>query len=638
MALATGQITIIDLNDAVTLQGYIGGSLANGQIVDNNGSGHTPNWGSTNLVLTASLSKMGAGANIIDSDAAVGNISWSYQLGSGAETPITSGSDNYTVSGTKNKVLTVAANKMTLAQPSIKFIATLVYTHPTLGALTYKMDIAYVLQRTGITGNAGNDAYTVVMSNEAHSFPANENGSIASVLTTTTTLTAFKGTTAQNVTVGTLPTVPGMVLSVASNGTTAPVITIQASTGTSLAAIGQAVIPLTVDGKSFTKTFSYSKINSGAAATEYALQSSVGVLTLTKTGVFAPTTVTFNTTSAYGTGAPVAYAGRFKIYESTDGINFGAALYTSSGNEASKAYAPSGTNVKAIKCEVYLAGGTTTLLDTQGVSIVTDGVDTITSFGNMPEGNVFYNTLGTNPTLKAEILVYNGNTQIATGTPTYKWYYQDGASWTQISNAANVYAGATTYQLTIFANAVDGTETYKGVATYGGKDYVQYYTIIDQTDPYQVTVLSTGGDVFKNSQGTSVLTAKVLQSGTELDALGTGLLTYTWSKFDKDGNPEAGFTPVAAEMGKTSGTSTTTVIAVDKNAWDSFGVGSKIMVGADTGKIVSAKSASTPYTLTIPALAAAPASGTAIKDGSLKRIYITHDDIVEKGTLFCDIS
>jgi hypothetical protein len=638
MALATGQITIIDLNDAVTLQGYIGGSLANGQLVDNNGANPVPNWASTNLVLTASLSKMGAGANIIDSDAAVGNITWSYQLGSGAETAITSGADSFTVSGTKNKVLTIAANKMTLAQPSIKFIATLVYTHPTLGALTYKMDIAYVLQKTGLQGVAGNDAYTVVMSNEAHSFPSDENGNFASALATTTQVTAYKGTTPQNVTVGTLPTVAGMTLSVASNGTTAPVITITANTGTGLAAIGQAVIPLTVDGKSFSKTFSYAKIKSGTAATEYALQSSVGVLTLTKTGVFAPTTVTFNATSAYGTAAPVAYAGRFKIYESTDGINFGAATYTSAGNESSKAYTPSGATVKAIKCEVYLAGGTTTLLDTQGVSIVTDGVDTITSFGSMPEGNVFYNTLGTNPSLKAEILVYNGNTQIATGTPTYKWYYQDGASWTQISNAANTYAGATTYQLTIYANAVDGTETYKGVATYGGKDYAQYFTIIDQTDPYQVTVLSTGGDVFKNSQGTSVLTAKVQQSGAELDPLGSGLLTYTWSKFDKDGAPVAGFTPSPAEMGKTSGTSTTTIIAVDANAWNAFGVGSKIIVGAEAVKTVSAKSASTPYTLTIPALTVAPATGVAIKDGSNKRVYITHDDITEKATFYCDIS
>ena len=44
MAVATGQITIIDLNDAVTLQGYLNGSKANGQTVDSAGTVFTPSW------------------------------------------------------------------------------------------------------------------------------------------------------------------------------------------------------------------------------------------------------------------------------------------------------------------------------------------------------------------------------------------------------------------------------------------------------------------------------------------------------------------------------------------------------------------------------------------------------------------
>ena len=82
-----------------------------------------------------------------------------------------------------------------------------------------------------------------------------------------------------------------------------------------------------------------------------------------------------------------------------------------------------------------------------------------------------------------------------------------------IANAANVYGGATTETLTIYANAVVGYEVFKCVATYNSIDYPQYYSITDQTDPYQVVIESTGGDKFKNAIGTSILTAKVLQAG-----------------------------------------------------------------------------------------------------------------------------
>ena len=159
MAVATGQITIIDLNDAVTLQGYLNGSKANGQAVDVGGTVFTPSWFTSALVITATLSKMGSGTNII-SDSEVGPISWSYILGSGVETAIAS-LGNAVATGTNNQVLTISDNKMTLANPSIKLIATFVYTHPTLGALTYKMDISYMLQKQGADGAAGGDAYTV---------------------------------------------------------------------------------------------------------------------------------------------------------------------------------------------------------------------------------------------------------------------------------------------------------------------------------------------------------------------------------------------------------------------------------------------------------------------------------------------
>ena len=448
-----------------------------------------------------------------------------------------------------------------------------------------------------------------------------------------------------------------MTLTVGSNGTVSPIITITATVGSSLLASGSVTIPITVNGIVFNRVFTYTKVNGGVTGTSaitYAILSSTNVVVKTKAGVLAPTAITFSATTKVGAAATVAYSGRYKIYESADGTTYGAVLYTSSADEASKVYTPSSVNVKAVKAELYLAGGTATLLDYQGVAFVTDGIDTITSFGSTPLGNVFYNTVGTNPILTAEIDLYNGNTLV---TPSaFLWFYQDpsvtttgsagynakgGLGWHLIANATNLYAGATTRSLSVYANSVVGYELFKCVATYNSSDYPQYYPITDQTDPYQVVIESTGGDKFKNSVGTSILTAVILQGGIELDAFGiTGSATpvfasYTWSKYDQNGNLEA-FSPTAATMGLTSGTSTTTVVACDAATIAAFAIGSKIIVGSETVRIVSAKTATT-LTVSV-ALAGIPASGIAVKDGSFKRIYINDTNVTVKATFYCDVN
>lgn len=86
-------------------------------------------------------------------------------------------------------------------------------------------------------------------------------------------------------------------------------------------------------------------------------------------GVFYPSTVTASATSKSGTGSPAAYSGRFKIYENGSG----AASYTSAGDESSKVYTPSSSAVTSMKFELYLAGGTSTLLDSITVPVTYDG-------------------------------------------------------------------------------------------------------------------------------------------------------------------------------------------------------------------------------------------------------------------------
>ena len=99
-------------------------------------------------------------------------------------------------------------------------------------------------------------------------------------------------------------------------------------------------------------------------------------MNLGKNNVFSPANVTFSGMIQVGAETTqTVYNGRFVISESTDGLVFGTAKYTSATDEPTKVYTPSNTTVRAIKCELYASGGTTTKLDSQTVMITRDGND-----------------------------------------------------------------------------------------------------------------------------------------------------------------------------------------------------------------------------------------------------------------------
>ena len=104
----------------------------------------------------------------------------------------------------------------------------------------------------------------------------------------------------------------------------------------------------------------------------YEIISSTNTIKITESNNFLPTSVTFSAIKRIGSsGNTTAYSGRFKIEESTNGSTY-TTKYTSSANESSKTWSPSSTDIISIRCSLYLAGGTTTLLDIQSVTILTD--------------------------------------------------------------------------------------------------------------------------------------------------------------------------------------------------------------------------------------------------------------------------
>lgn len=173
----------------------------------------------------------------------ISNIT-NYYLASSSSSGVTTSTSGWTTS-----IQSVSSSKKYLWNYEV-----ITYTNSSTNTTT-----PCIIGTHGDTGTSGADAYTVILTNESHTFATQNNGNISSAISTKTQVLAYKGASSITPTIGTLPTVNGLTLS--KSGTT---ITIQANTGTSLADSGSFNIPVTVDGKSFTKTFSWSKSKQGA--------------------------------------------------------------------------------------------------------------------------------------------------------------------------------------------------------------------------------------------------------------------------------------------------------------------------------------------------------------------------------------
>lgn len=138
----------------------------------------------------------------------------------------------------------------TTVNSGAKFLRALLYA---AGGKTTLLDTQTVAVVSN--GGTGADAYTVVLSNESHTFPGDATKAIAS--STTCSVIAYKGTSRIAATIGTISGKPtGMTTSITNNGTTSAYFTVSVTTSMTTRN-GTLTIPLTIDGKSFTATFSY---------------------------------------------------------------------------------------------------------------------------------------------------------------------------------------------------------------------------------------------------------------------------------------------------------------------------------------------------------------------------------------------
>lgn len=223
-------------------------------------------------------------------------------------------------------------------------------------------------------GAAGSSTFTCNLSNDTQSIPCSATGELYSTSLNgcTTTIQVLKGATddTSNWNITATP-------SAGVSGTFNTKTYTYTVTGITVDSGYVEFVCAKSGHTTITKRFSMNKDRSGSdgnSAVFRTINTDVGYLTLNKNDEFVPAGVTFSATMIVGESSPSVLSGRFKIYESADGSTY-VLKYTSSSDESSKFYTPTSNAVKTIKCELYQAGGTSKLIDTQTVTVVSDGSD-----------------------------------------------------------------------------------------------------------------------------------------------------------------------------------------------------------------------------------------------------------------------
>lgn len=239
----------------------------------------------------------------------------------------------------------------------------------------------------GATGATGAAAYTLIMSNEAQVISADKNGACVAT-TITSKLVAYKGTSKVTPTVATPSGLPsGMTFSqTTSNNEVTMTFTIAANTNLGGADSGVVNLTVTVDGKAFTKTFSWSKSKVGATgatgqnAIVFSIYAPKGTLVQNGEGSITLECAAYDGSTAIASGATYQWA---KLVNGN---------YTNISNATSKTLTVNGAdivNIQTYRCTMTYKSKT--YVDVITVEDKTDSlVATIISTG----GTTFKNKLG----------------------------------------------------------------------------------------------------------------------------------------------------------------------------------------------------------------------------------------------------
>ena len=286
---------------------------------------------------------------------------------------------------------------------------------------------------------------------------------------------------------------------------------------------------------------------------EYSINASPAALVRAASGALTPNTITFSATRAQGTGSPSAYNGRFVISE-FDGTSW-SNKYTSASNESSKVYGPSAT-AKVVRCNLYLAGGTSTLVDTQSVGIASDGATGSSVTVTKVEYAYQLSTSGTT--------VPTGTwstTPVAPTTTQYAWTrttttYSDGSTaktYTVGGRAGATGGNGTSVTITstavTYQSSTSGTDAPTGpwssdVPSVSQGSYLWTRTVVQYSDGSSTTSYSVGRmgeNGAKGSNGYNTATVFLYQRRASTPAKPSNTLTYTFATHTLSGTINNGW-------------------------------------------------------------------------------------------------
>ncbi|MGE4465852.1 hypothetical protein [Sphaerochaeta sp.] len=183
--LATGQITFIDYNDALSLTGFINSTHPKTQVYSKDGGGtYSANWVSSNNLLTPNLFKQAAGAAGIDLVSPTGgngvgitNAKWTLKLFTDSPVVIAAGGSHASfgsVSSSAPYTLTLNKNCMSEAKPSLECTFSCTYTDPSTAlSIDFRTSVSFSLMKSG-----GKAVFVQVY--EDHGMYVIRNGAVAS--------------------------------------------------------------------------------------------------------------------------------------------------------------------------------------------------------------------------------------------------------------------------------------------------------------------------------------------------------------------------------------------------------------------------------------------------------------------------
>lgn len=508
---ASSMLTIMDVSD-IKLSTYISANYPTTQIYDSNAGTYAPSW--TNLKITPVIFVNDKAVSLTDSSL---NITYKRQDGNSTEAALTAGET--AASG----ILTVNQNKLASASSGIiTYICYIVYTDPNSKvSVNAKNTLTFSLVKQG--GNA----HTVSIDGE-QLFKYDKNSTLSGPSQITLTASVQNVTIAKwqykkadgawadypttsdnaNITSGSLVVKPSHAVFFNN------VATIKVTTSDNNC----------YDVHSITKLYDGATGAAGASAVNVIMQNEAEVFPCTNDGLVSPArTVTSAITAYKGTTAitptvtlPTAPSG-MTITQATSGNTVTVTMTAANNATLGNAATMSGTLDFTIS-----AGGISGIKKAFSWSkspkgnTGAAGADAIIFDCTFTSGNVIMNGEGSCP---IGTIFYKGATQITSGI-TYKWSKFVNSTWSDIT-------GATSSSFTATPDHVTSATTFRCAATYSGKTYYAYATVIDKSDPYSCELFSTVGLQLKNSDGVGAIYCKVWQNGVEVDPLKTTTFSQT---------------------------------------------------------------------------------------------------------------